>query len=131
MAILGGVGASQVWSAASGGKVYAFNGIDETTAVIVAPANTSRQRITFHNPGTKDIFIAPQKTQNIPDATPTNPGSDHPLIPTNATLGGTFRVYGNGGTLIIEGECQGLWSALAVTGAGSSNPLTVMDSNVA
>lgn len=131
MGIFGGVGASQVWSAASGGKVYAFNHIDETTAVFVAPANTSRQKITFHNPGTSDIFIAPQKTQNLPDVTPTNPGSDHPLTISNAALGGTFRVFANGGILVIEGECQGLWQAIAVTGAGNSNPLTVMDSNVA
>jgi hypothetical protein len=39
------------------------------------------------------------------------------------------RVYGNGGTLDITGECQGAWQALANTGAGSSNPLTVIDSN--
>lgn len=128
MAILGLVGGSQAFSSASGGKVYAFNRIDSTTPLIVAPANPGRQRITFHNPGTNDIFIAPQQTQNVVDATPTNPGANHPLIITNAAIGGCFRVFANGGTLVIEGECQGLWQALALT--GSTNPLTVMDTNV-
>ena len=76
----------------------------------------------FHNPGTNDVFIAPAYVQNT--------GSNVALSPSNAVLGGCFRVYGNGGTLVIEGECQGAWQAFAVTGAGTANPLTVMDSNV-
>jgi len=51
------------------------------------------------------------------------------LTLTNAALGGSIRVYGNGGTLDINGECQGAWQALAVTGGGTTNPLTVIDSN--
>ena len=130
MTILGGVGASQVFSSASGGKVYGYNNINETTARVVAPANPSRVRISFHNPGANDIFIAPVNVQNVLGTSPTNP-SDVALTLTNAALGGSRRVYGNGGTLDITGECQGSWQALAVTGAGTTNPLTVMDSNYA
>lgn len=114
-----GPGSPLAFSSASGGKVYAYNAIT-TAAAQVAPANTSRQKITFHNPGTVDLFIAPAYVQNT--------GSNAALAPTNAALGGTFRVYANGGTLSIEGECQGAWQAFAAS--GSTNALTVMDSNV-
>jgi len=117
-----GPGSPLAFSAASGGKIYAFNTISESANTTVAPANPSRQKITFHNPGSSDIFIATVLQQTT--------GTDTALTPTNSTLGGTFRVYGNGGTLAVEGECQGAWQALAVTGSGSSNPLTVMDSNI-
>jgi len=117
-----GPGSPLAFSSASGGKVYAFNTIGESGLTQVAPANTFRQRILFHNPGTSDIFISPVLVQTS--------GSSLTLTPSNAALGGCFRVYGNGGTLVVEGECQGAWQAFAVTGAGSSNALTVMDSNV-
>lgn len=117
-----GPGSPLAFSAASGGKVFAFNAIAEGSTTVVASANSSRQKILFHNPGGSDIFIAPAFTQGT--------GSNVALTPSNAALGGCFRVYGNGGTLVIEGECQGAWQAFAITGAGSSNPLTVMDSNV-
>jgi len=126
--IVAGPGSPSVFSSASGGKVYGYNNINETTARVVAPANTSRQRIRFHNPGPNDIFIAPSNVQNVLGTAPTNP-SDVALTLTNAALGGSIRVYGNGGTLDINGECQGAWQALAVTGAGTTNPLTVIDSN--
>lgn len=131
MPILGGVGGSQVFSSASGGKVYGYNNINETTGRIVAPANPSRQKISFHNPGANDIFIAPVNVQNVLGTVPSGSGSDVALVLTNAALGGSRRVFGNGGTLDITGECQGAWQALAVTGAGTTNPLTVMDSNYA
>jgi len=130
MPISGGVGASQVFSSASGGKVYGYNNINETTGRVVAPANPSRVKISFHNPGANDIFVAPVNVQNVLGTSPTNP-SDAVLVLSNAALGGSRRVYGNGGTLDITGECQGAWQALAVTGAGTTNPLTVMDSNYA
>lgn len=123
-----GPGSPLAFSSASGGKVYAYNNIDETVGIRVAGPNTSRQKITFHNPGTNDLFISPQKIQNT--AGNFTPTSDQPNNVTNTTLGGSFRLYGNGGTLVIEGECQGTWGALAVTGSGSNNPLTVMDSNI-
>lgn len=104
---------------ANGGKIYAYNAIG-TTAVQVAVANPSRQSIIFHNPGTQDIFVAPSLQFNGTTSST--------LIPTTSALGGTFRVYANGGTLQITGECQGAWQALAAS--GSTNPLTVMDSNI-
>lgn len=118
--ILGGVGASQVFSSASGGKVYAYNALT-TAPQAVAPANTSRTQITFHNPGTVDVFVAPATVINAS-------GSAIALVPTTVLLGGCFRVFGNGGALVIGGECQTAWQAFAASGTG--NPLTVMDSNL-
>lgn len=119
MTIFGGVGASQTFSSASGGKVYAYNNIGAVTQVAVAAANPARQKITFHNPGTVDMFIVPQYVQTT--------GSNVANAVTTSALGGAFRVFANGGTLEITGECQGAWYALAAS--GSNNPLTVMDSN--
>jgi hypothetical protein len=121
-----GPGSPLAFSSASGGKIYGYNNIS-TTPIVVAPANTSRQKITFHNPGTEDIFIGPSLINNTLGTVPSS-GAQTAFTPTTSLLGGTFRVYANGGTLSIEGECQGAWQALAA--AGSTNPLTVMDSNV-
>lgn len=129
MTVFSGVGASGTVSSASGGKVYGYNNINETTARVVANANPARRQITFHNPGTNDIYIAPVNVQNVVGTAPTNP-SDVALTLTNAALGGSRIVYGNGGTLVIDGECQGGWQALAKTAAGTTNPLTVEDTNV-
>lgn len=115
-------GGAASYAAANGGKVRAFNTITHTANTLVAAANPSRQRIVFHNPGTVDIFISPTVAVNAS-------GSNVVLTPTTSALGGTFRVYGNGGTLTLEGECQCEWQALALSG-GPVNPLTVMDSNV-
>lgn len=129
MTIFAGVGGSSTVSSASGGKVYGYNNINETTARVVAPANPARQKITFHNPGANDIYVAPVNVQNVLGTSPTTP-SDVALILTNAALGGSRIVYGNGGTLEITGECQGAWQALAKTTAGATNPFTVTDTNV-
>lgn len=126
--IVGGAGSPLAFSSASGGKVYGYNNINETTATIVAQSNPSRQRIRFHNPGTKDLYIAPVNVQNILGTAPTQP-SNVPLNLTTAAVGGAIIVYGNGGTLEITGECQGGWQALSVIGASTGNPLTVIDSN--
>ena len=120
--IFGGPGASLTVNGANGGKVYAYNNIIESGLVTVAVANPARQRITFHNPGTSDIFVAPAYIQTT--------GSNVAFTPSNAVLGGCIRVYANGGQFTVEGECQGAWQAFAVTGAGTSNPLTVIDTNV-
>lgn len=121
-----GPGSPLAFSAASGGKVYGYNNIS-TTPATVAPANPSRQKITFHNPGTVDIFVGPAYVQNTIGSTPTT-NADVAFTPTTTNYGGCWRVYANGGTLSIEGECQGAWQALAAS--GSTNQLTVMDSNV-
>jgi hypothetical protein len=124
-----GPGSPLVVSGASGGKVYGYNNIGEAAARVVAQVNTSRQSIIFHNPGASDIFVAPANVQNVLGTAPTQP-SNAALTPSNAALGGSFRVYGNGGSLTITGECAGAWQAIAITGAGTTNPLTVMESNV-
>lgn len=120
--IVSGVGASASVAGASGGKVYAFNTVNVTTQTLVAPANSARVKVTFHNPGTNDVIIAPQYVQTT--------GSNVANGVTAAIYGGGIRVFGNGGQYTIDGECQGAWYAIAVTGAGASNPLTVIDTNV-
>lgn len=120
MGIVTGPGGPQAFSSASGGKVYAFNNISTAPLVVVA-ANTSRQKITFHNPSDVDIFVGPSTVLNAA-------GSSVALVPAVATPGGCFVVFANGGTLVVEGECQGAWQAFSRT--SNTKALTVMDSNV-
>src|SRR5258708_3898300 len=101
--ILGCPGSVLAFSSASGGKVYAYNNINAVPQQ-VAPINPSRQQLTFHNPGTIDILVAP--------ATVLIAGSFAPLAPTNTQRGGCFLVYANGGSLTVVGECQTAWQAL-------------------
>ena len=112
--IVGAPGSAQ---SANGGKVTGFNNIGNVTPVTVLAANGNRQSVTFHNPGANDVLIYP--TTNASGGT---------LAPTVAAPGGAFRVFGNGGSLTIGGECQQAWAALTVAGTGQ--PLTVMESNV-
>jgi hypothetical protein len=121
MAVLGIVGGAQVFSSASGGKTYVYNNIGITPQQ-VAPGSPSRQKITFHNPGAVDLFIA--SAVAVDPAT----GKNVPLSPSNASLGGCWRLFSNGGTLELSGECQVAWQAFAVS--GTANPLTIMDTNV-
>lgn len=118
--IAAGPGAALAFAAASGGKVYAFNTISTTPQVVIA-ANPTRQRVTFHNPGDVDIFIAPSTVLNTS-------GASTALSPTTSALGGCWRVFANGGSLTVDGECQGAWQAFSASGSGK--PLTVMDSNI-
>lgn len=124
MPITVGVGTAGTISSASGGKVYVYNNIAATASgplVTVAQNNPARQTISFHNPGTADVFVAPLFTQNT--------GVDVAFAPTNAALGGSFRIFA-GSDRIFTGECQRAWQAFADTGAGATNPLTVTESNV-
>lgn len=107
-------------SNASGGKVYAFNNIGTAPVPNVAPANPQRTSVTFHNPGSVDIFIAP--------ALVLVNGSSVALVPSTGSLGGCFRVFANGGSLTVTGECQGAWQAFSAS--AGNNSLTVMDTNV-
>lgn len=118
MSIISSVGGAAVFSSASGGKVYAYNALDNLVPVLVAPANPSRRKVTFHNPGDVDVLVYPSVNAVGGVNAPTV------LLP-----GGSFRVFSNGGALEVEGECQGAWYALAIAGA-TNKPLTVMDSNV-
>lgn len=131
MTFFANVGSPGTVSTASGGKVYGYNNISESAARTVAPANPQRTQITFHNPGSNDLYIAPANVQNTLGTAPNNPNAltDTALTPSNAALGGALLVYSQG-TLVITGECQGAWQALAKTSAGTTNPLTVIDTNV-
>lgn len=110
------VGGAYAAGAASGGKVSKVSTLT-TTASTVAAANPNRRKIVFHNPGTIDCYIAPAIDAN---------GAALTLALGN--LGGSFLVFANGGTLTVEGECQGAWQGISAS--GSDNPLTVMDSNI-
>ena len=112
------VGSPGTISRASGGRTLAFNAIT-TTPVQVLGANPQRQSITVHNPGTNTIYFAPMFVQNT--------GSDVALTPTTAALGGCILV-GPGLTQILTGEVQKPYQAFA--NAGSTNPLTIIDSNI-
>jgi hypothetical protein len=120
--IVANPGGALAYNGASGGKIYGYNNISESGLVQVAAANASRTKLTFHNPGASDLFIAPVVIQTT--------GSNVAFSPSNAALGGCIRIYGNGGQFTIEGECQGAYQAFAVTGAGTTNPITVIDTNV-
>lgn len=101
--------------AASGGKVSAVNNLG-TAAIQVVAANPSRQQLTFANPSAVTIYVCPSVDLN-----------GAALTPTLAALGGTFPIF-SGGVLVVSGECQTAWKALAASGV--NNPLTIMDSNV-
>lgn len=119
MSIITGVGSPGTLSYASGGYTIALNNLN-TTPTQVLGANPARRKITVHNPGTIDAFFAQTTEQNT--------GVDTPLTPSTSALGGCFLIYANGGTLVIEGECQKPWQAFSRS--ASSNPLTIMVSNV-
>lgn len=119
--IQAGPGSTLAFSAASGGKVYAFNTLS-TTPQTVAPANPSRQSITFHNPGDVDVFVAPATALSL------STGSASALVPTTSALGGCWRIFANGGSLTITGECQTAWQGFSASSTGK--PLTVSDSNI-
>jgi hypothetical protein len=113
------VGSPGTLSTASGGNILGYNNIS-TTPSVIAPADPARKSITFHNPSAIDIFVSPATIQNT--------GSDVPLVPSTAAPGGCFLIFANGGTLVIEGECQKPWQAFSRTGSAQS--LTVMVTHV-
>lgn len=121
MSIISGVGASGTVSAASGGKVYGYSAL--TVLAQVAPANPQRRKITFHNPGPVDILVSMTSILASVSATTVTA-----FTPTTAAYGGSFRIFANGGSLTVDGECQQAWQAL--TSDASAGQLTVMDSNV-
>jgi hypothetical protein len=116
MPIFYGVGQPGSVGAASGGKVWPINNLGAVGQQVVA-ANPARVSLTFHNPGaTINLYIYPMFA-----------GDGTPLAPSNSALGGTFLLF-PGATIVLTGEIQTAWGAFAQ--AGSTNSLTVMDSNV-
>jgi len=124
MTIFSGVGSSGSVGPTSGGRVSAFNNISTTPQPVLNIA-ASRVSVTFHNPGTQTIYIAPATV--IPYAAQgiSTPGTV--LTPSLAALGGCFQLF-PGGVLQITGECQIGWQAFAA--ANANNPLTVMSSHI-
>lgn len=120
-----GVGGSLVIGPASGGKIYAFNNIG-VTPTVVAPVNPQRTSVTFYNPGASGVLVSPVVVQAL--NTVANGITNQVLNPTPSALGGCFVVYPNGGQITIAGECAGAYQAFCL--AGTTNPLTVSDSNV-
>lgn len=118
MGIVTGPGGPQAFSSASGGKCYPINGLN-TIPVPVAPANTGRTKITFHNPGTVDVYVAPNVT-----------ATGAPMVVGPGTLGGCLLVFANGGTVVVDGECQTGWGGFVASIANGLGVLTVMDTNI-
>jgi len=101
-------------------SIFAFNAISTTVSSLVG-ANASVSRRTFHNPGTVDIVIFPTTVLQG-----TAGGGSVALAPTTSALGGGFRVFANGGQIVLEGAAaRQAWQALSVSGSG--NPFTVME----
>ena len=100
--------------------ILAFNTISTAPATIIG-INPGREKITFHNPGAVDIVVFPM---TVLQGTPG--GGSVALTPTTSALGGGFRVFANGGQIVLEGKAskQG-FQALSATASG--NPLTVME----
>jgi hypothetical protein len=111
--IFWGVGASGSIGPTNGGKVSAA--VPTGTPGQVLAANAARQSVTFHNPGSTNVFVYP-----LLNATG---GANSP---SNAVPAGAFQIF-PGGLLAISGECQGAWGAF---GASATNYLTIMESNL-
>lgn len=90
-----------------------------TTATAVAPANTLRKSIVFHNPGSVALYVAPQNIVNFDN-------SITGLTPSLGALQGCFIVF-PGGQLKLDGSCQGQWSAFCASG---TSPLTIEDNTL-
>jgi hypothetical protein len=100
--------------------VIAINNLG-TSPISVIGANGSRKQLTFHAPGSNDIFVFPTSVlQNIPG------GGSITLTPSLAALGGGFRVFANGGDRVISGNVsRQAWQAMA--SAGTNQPLTITE----
>lgn len=112
--IFANVGSPGTVASASGGKVTGLNNVG-TTANQVIGGNPQRVSITFFNPGTQNIFVAP-----------TVSATGAPLGPSLAFPGGCFVIAALTG-ITFTGECQVPWLAFAASGA--ANSLTIMESN--
>lgn len=98
----------------AGGNVTAINNLSSAGFISVISSNNGRSNISFHNPGSNTVFVAPT----------TQGSSNTPFNPTQLLLGGTFQIT-PGGWVVLTGQVQQGYQA-AVT-AGSSQPLTIMD----
>jgi hypothetical protein len=108
--VVGSPGTASI--SANGGLSSAIVGV--SGAQVVA-ANPARQRITFSNPGTTNMFVYP-----LLNATggANSPSSGNPA--------GSFQLF-PGNQIVIAGECQGAWGAF---GASATNYLSILESNL-
>jgi hypothetical protein len=109
-------GGAQTIGPASGGKVTAINNLTSVSNTQVIGSNPSRVSITFHAPGSIDIYVSP--TVNAQGQT---------LAPSLASLGGTYHIFA-GADRTLTGECQGAFQAFSAS--STNQPLTVSESNV-
>lgn len=89
---------------------YGFDSITSapTTVVAMSTGATWPTEIVFHNPtASLDILVYPSEDAN---------GMSLGVV--SSSPGGAFRVYGNGGTIVIEGGSTMAWLAIS-TGTGA------------
>lgn len=88
---------------------YGYDSITSapTTVVAMSTGATWPTEIVFHNPSTLDILVYPSEDAN---------GMSLGVV--SSSPGGSFRVYGNGGSIIIEGGSTMAWLAIS-TGTGA------------
>jgi hypothetical protein len=111
--IISGVGSPGTVSTATGSKITAAT-VGTVGAQVVA-LNAARVSISFHNPGSGNVFVYP--VTNAAGA---------PNNPSNASPAGAFLVM-PGAQLTISGECQLAFGAFA---ANAGSQLTIMQSNL-
>lgn len=95
-----------------GGSVIAVNTVATVGSVVVS-SNPNRINITFHNPGSINIYVWPIKDIN-----------GNLNIPSFANPGGAFVVM-PGAFLTLIDSSNSAWAALS--SGGSTNPLTILD----
>ena len=122
--LISGVGSSGSVSSTSGGKVLAFNAIS-TVPQTVLNIGAERVTISFHNPGTQTLYVAPLIV--VPYVAPGTSAQGVALVPSLVALGGCYQLV-PGGLLTFTGECQMGWQEFAAQNA--NNPLTVMVSHI-
>ena len=88
-----------------------------TSPISVIGANATRKSITFHAPGSNDIYV-------FPTSVLVN-GANSTLTPSLASLGGGFRIFAGGDRTITGPTACQAWQALAAS--GSNQPLTIME----
>jgi hypothetical protein len=105
-------GGARTANTASGGKLTPA--VVGTVGAQVVGRNGERQKISFHNVGTTNIYVYPMTTATG--------GANNPSV---AAPAGSFLVL-PGAQYAFDGECQVAWGAI---GAAATNFLTVMESN--
>jgi hypothetical protein len=88
-----------------------------TSPVAVIGGNPSRNSITFHAPGSVDMYVFPTLVLSG--------GASVALTPSLASLGGGFHIFAGADRTISGPPATQAWQALAAS--GSNQPLTIME----